>query len=325
MPDNRCKAITKSGEQCKLKAGPSGFCHIHVPEKVTRYRMRTSEAKNQETGFRRFSQRKGFESVLETLQADGMNNDLRNSIWNVLSRHAMQQYYGSSLSTMLSWDDGYDDFAYYLWTDFFKRPVNSIPDTKKGVLEAIYEFFSSCKWYEVYDFVEYVLNYIGRDDVSNAVNGILERELSGYRFVGGVITDITDEQEIEMLESALADEDFPSVRSHLKRALEFLSDMENPDYRNSIKESISSVESLAQIITGDPGVTLGLALKDMERSGKIKLHPSLRSAYSKLYGYTSDEGGIRHAMLEEPDLSASDAKFFLLICTSFINYLKSKL
>jgi hypothetical protein len=45
----------------------------------------------------------------------------------------------------------------------------------------------------------------------------------------------------------------------------------------------------------------------------------------KLYAYTSDEDGVRHAMLEEPDLTVADAKFFLLSCTSFINYLKSKL
>jgi len=51
----------------------------------------------------------------------------------------------------------------------------------------------------------------------------------------------------------------------------------------------------------------------------------LKEAFSKLYGYASDEGGIRHAMLEEPTLSAADAKFFLLSCTSFINYVKSKL
>lgn len=323
MYDNQCKAITKSGEQCKLKAGPSGFCHIHV-RKVIQYEMRTSSAKNQETGSRRFSQRKGFKPVLETIQVDGMNDDLRNSIWNILMHHAMRQYYGD-FSNMLSWKDGHDDLAYHLWTDFFKKPVNLIPDTGKGVLEAIYEFFSSCEWYEVYDFVEYVLNYVNRDNVSNAVNEVLERELSGYRFIGGVITEITDEQEINMLESALADEDFPSVREHLKRALEFLSDRESPDYRNSIKESISAVESLAQIITGNQSATLGSALKEMERSERIKLHPTLSQAYRKLYGYTSDEGGIRHAMLREPDLSASDAKFFLLICTSFINYLKSKL
>lgn len=55
------------------------------------------------------------------------------------------------------------------------------------------------------------------------------------------------------------------------------------------------------------------------------LHPTLKNSFLILYGYTSDEGGIRHAMLTEPDLTIADAKYFLLSCTSFTNYLKSKI
>jgi hypothetical protein len=138
-----------------------------------------------------------------------------------------------------------------------------------------------------------------------------------------VFTDITSEQEIEMLQQAIDASDFPAVSSHLKRALTLMSDKEHPDYRNSIKEYISAVESLAKTITGKPKATLGEALKILEVSGK--LHPALKSSFLNLYGYTSDEEGIRHAMLSEPNLTAYDAKFFLLSCTSFINYLKSKI
>jgi hypothetical protein len=175
----------------------------------------------------------------------------------------------------------------------------------------------------VYDFLEFILNTFNEWVSADAVNNVLERELSGYRFIDGVVTDITDKQEVDMLEAALADQDLPSVRKHLRRALELLSNREQPDYRNSIKESISAVESFARTVTGSPKATLGEALKVLGRSSKI--HPALEGAFSKLYGYTSDEGGIRHAMLDEPNLSAADAKFFLLSCTSFINYLKSKL
>ena len=76
-------------------------------------------------------------------------------------------------------------------------------------------------------------------------------------------------------------------------------------------------------ITGDESSTLGQALKVIDKENNI--HPALKDAFSKLYGYTSDKGGIRHAMLEDPKLSSSDAKFFLMSCTSFINYMKSKL
>ncbi|MHC4308090.1 MAG: AbiJ-NTD4 domain-containing protein, partial [Planctomycetota bacterium] len=119
------------------------------------------------------------------------------------------------------------------------------------------------------------------------------------------------------------DTKYEGVNAHLKRALELLSDKKNPDYRNSIKESISAVESITKIITEKPSSTLGDALKVLEKNGKI--HTALKKGFSALYGFTSDEGGVRHAMLEEPDLSSADAKFFLLSCTSFVNYLKSQL
>ena len=152
---------------------------------------------------------------------------------------------------------------------------------------------------------------------------MLARELSGFRFIGGVFTNITTEQEVEMLAKETDDKNFPAVSSHLKRALTLMSNREHPDYRNSIKESISAVESLAKIITNMPKATLGDALKTLERSNQI--HSALKDSFLKLYGYTSDEGGIRHAMLDEPNLTVDDAKFFLLSCTSFTNYLKSKI
>jgi hypothetical protein len=43
-----------------------------------------------------------------------------------------------------------------------------------------------------------------------------------------------------------------------------------------------------------------------------------------MYGYTNDTEGIRHALLEEPTLDADDARFMLVSCSAFVNYLKSK-
>ena len=41
----------------------------------------------------------------------------------------------------------------------------------------------------------------------------------------------------------------------------------------------------------------------------------------KLYGFTSDKGGIRHALMDEPSLGYSDAKFMLVLCSPFTNFL----
>ena len=126
-----------------------------------------------------------------------------------------------------------------------------------------------------------------------------------------------------MLETALADSRFAGVAAYLQRALDHYAYRENPDYRNSIKESISAVENMARIVSGKPKALLGDALKEIEK--KRLMHKALKDALTRLYGYTSDSDGIRHAMLDEPKLTQADAQYFLLSCTSFVNYLKARI
>jgi len=215
-------------------------------------------------------------------------------------------------------------FARVMWFKYFKLPFSQIPSIPPLILSWLERYFFACTWSEVYDFIESVLSICKNDDVANTLNGVLERELAAYRLVGNRIVEITDQKELVALDEALlAGDQFAPVAAHFQRALELLSDRSSPDFRNSIKESISAVEATARIVTGNDTATLGDALKALERNHD--LHKALKEGFSKLYGYTSDEHGIRHAMLEEPSLGAAEAKFFLLSCTSFVNYLRSRL
>lgn len=269
-----------------------------------------------------FSQRKGLKPVSEIIQTDSMNTDLRNSIWNALdvalwsTTGFLWKQYGETEMELLS---------RVLWFNHFKKPLDSRPDNSHKVLAAIRKHFFECEWFEAYDFLEFILKHYERSKprLIEFVNGILERELSAYRFVSGHLSDITNAQELAMLNDALLDSRFSGVTAHLQRGFELYADRERPDYRNSIKESISAVESMARIIAENPKATLADALKAIEKRGA--LHPALKDGFIKLYGYTSDEGGIRHAMLDEPNLTPSDARYFLLSCTSFVNYLKEQL
>jgi hypothetical protein len=139
--------------------------------------------------------------------------------------------------------------------------------------------------------------------------------------VDGKITQITSEEEISEIEEALKNAPKP-VDIHLKTALDKLSDRKSPDYRNSIKESISAVEAICKQIASDTKADLEKALKEIEK--KTELHPALKNAFRNLYGYTSDAQGIRHALMEESDLDFEDAKFMLVSCSAFVNYLITK-
>lgn len=77
---------------------------------------------------------------------------------------------------------------------------------------------------------------------------------------------------------------------------------------------------MCALITGQQKSDLNAALRELER--RVGLHGALKSAFNSLYGFTSDSNGIRHALLDETNLTFDDAKFMLVTCSAFVNYLK---
>lgn len=174
---------------------------------------------------------------------------------------------------------------------------------------------------------QYYNNYLEKyneQSLYEVVNSCFEREYVGYRFVGRIIVPIIDKYEISAINDALNTE-YESVYEHISKANKFLADRKNPDYENSIKESISAVEAICKIITEANGgnATLGNMLNKLEAKGVV-IHKAQIAAFKSLYGYTSDANGIRHAGdIGGPSSTFEDAKFMLVTCCAFINYLKS--
>lgn len=104
--------------------------------------------------------------------------------------------------------------------------------------------------------------------------------------------------------------------------MSLFADRKAPDYRNSIKESISAVEAICKAIADDENATLGKALKVVK--DKVGLHRGLEEGFLRIYGYTNDADGIRHALMDEPNVSSEDARFMLVSCSAFANYLTEK-
>lgn len=208
-------------------------------------------------------------------------------------------------STVLEYGDSFD------WRRVFKR---------------IQMVIRNAPFNEVLDLLWYINDWVEKSYYSDTTyfseefNKLFETEYVGYRFVDGKIVAITDKCEIEEIEQA-CNVPYSGCKAHIEKAVGFLADREHKDYKNCIKESISAVESICQIIVGDDKATLGGALKKLKDNG-INIHAAMESAFSKLYGYTSDEGGIRHAEgLFVSEVSFDEAKFMLVSCSAFVNYL----
>ena len=149
--------------------------------------------------------------------------------------------------------------------------------------------------------------------------------MSGYRFISGILSPITSKEEVSEIIKAVEQSSISGligVEKHLKTALALFGQKPTPDYRNSIKEAISAVESVSKQISGSDSRGLSGASKAL--NDHTEIHGSLRAAFEKLYGYSSNEEGIRHAILDEPNVGFDEAKFMIVSCSAFTNFLISK-
>ena len=272
----------------------------------------------------RFSERYGYRKVEDALAKEKVPQFLRTRIWNALYEHGIFDisYTRSHLGNFKN-----DQFVKSLWDSFFKQPLDVFDKYfARQIRDTIRDLFFKLPWYEIYDFIEFFaqfpwdpLRIINKVQVIHKLNKVLEEERAPYRIVNDEVVPLTSNEEIEEIEKALkAPSKFQPVKDHLKKALRLFSDRKEPDYANSIKESISALESLVQILQEKRG-TLGKLIDE------LNVHPALKEGFKKLYGWTSDEEGVRHGKFSEPlELGYSEARYMLISVSAFINYLIDK-
>lgn len=259
-----------------------------------------------------FSDRNKLESINTIIQRDSLDERTRNRIINVLDymfdccRYNLTELYN------------------YIYKVIFCVTNDEIPsyadEKRKHIVKGIK---TDWEYHEIFSFLESVLEWYKKkyysDDIYNIFNNLFKQECVGYRFIDGQVTDITNEEEIKEIEQALNTR-YSACNKSITKALNHLYDRENPDYSNSVKESISAIESMCNIILGTKNSALGDALSKLEKNG-VKIHGAMKSAFSALYGYTSDKSGIRHNNGLDENTTFTEAKYMLVSCSAFLNYL----
>lgn len=267
----------------------------------------------------KFSIRNGI--LTEKINIKGDNVALKNRLWTLFYQSAFDPY--DSLNLELT---DFEKTMAELGTHY-EFPYNRIAK-QKNVETLKKRIVNGNCWWLIYELIEIyvarILETSKKDEFISQVNRILEEENSGYRMIAEIFVPITNELELSAVEETLFSS-FDVVEKHMKKALSLYSDRLHPDYENCVKESISAVESMCCIITGESGktATLGATLKKLEKHG-IHIHEAMKSAFEKLYGYTSDENGIRHGGINFMGASSDDARYMLISCSAFINYLTAQ-
>jgi hypothetical protein len=192
-------------------------------------------------------------------------------------------------------------------------------------VEELKPIFIQGHYTKLLGFVQWVLRHEDKPvqleiDVANA----LRKSRAAYAvFDGDTIVPIGSGAERETLARAFADvaaSEFHGARSHLRNAG---SELTAGNYADSIRESIQAVESVARVLEPSAN-TLAPALAKLEKS--VRIHHNLQAGFGQLYNFTSDEKGIRHALLDKPGarVDETDALYMLGSCAAFVSYLINK-
>lgn len=173
-----------------------------------------------------------------------------------------------------------------------------------------------------YNVAQFLLDHNEARSVHKDIASALENSRAAYRVVDGKIVPYGTEAEYQQLLAAVQASDRAGASGARAHLLQSGQEMMAGNWRKSVHESVSAVESVAKVISGEHGKGLSELIKSLAQNGQIP-HPALAAALSKLYAYSSDEKGVRHALVldGEAKVTESDAFLILGICAAFVSYL----
>lgn len=275
------------------------------------------------------------------LQVGSIDRATRIRIWNELNKRLWDSLirvgYTIRDSDTVKMYPLIESYIFCLWSDVIKWEATNIPQRKSQLINQFkfYVLNDKLSWTRFLEFIEkaVVLYLELAEDEENldeereacqnyidSVNRVFIEEACGVRFLGIYLSPIVDEVEVNEIEDALANTDsIVTVKKHLKSALRHLSDRKEPDYNNSIKESISALEALGRLIANKPNATLSQVIEDIEK--KTKINAKLKTGMKSLYDWSNDASGVRHANKGDESENFDTAKLALVLCSGIVNYL----
>src|SRR5437016_5153877 len=110
----------------------------------------------------KFSQRHGYTEIERAFQRERIDNTLRTALWNVISMSMWDSWKFPDYVGYSEDSERINAISKRLWFNYFKRDMDALPEFKGsyneiGAYDSFKEYFFHCKWYEVYDFIEFLI------------------------------------------------------------------------------------------------------------------------------------------------------------------------
>jgi hypothetical protein len=269
-----------------------------------------------------FEQAEGVAPLPRQLRPKEISPELRALLWQVVHRHfeEFQDY----LEGGLQFSEPWESIFYAMHVHRHNRMIDEFENDYNHLVRQTKEVFQKGDYVAIFGWLQWVLR---RRDVprsfSKYINAALEAARAAYRVVDDdTIVPVGSDAERETLERAFVDlaaTEFHGTRVHLRKAAE---EATAGHYADSVRESIHAVESVVRVLEPDGEFSRALTKLEM----KTAIHGAMKSGFKSLYGFTSDENGIRHPLLEKATagVDEADALFMIGACAAFVSYLISK-
>lgn len=267
-----------------------------------------------------FEQREGAVSLPKQLALGEISPELRAIVWRMFDGWIKPQY--STMGGTEPWlDDRWKAILHDKWS-FRDHQVAAFKNSYKTHIASLREIIATGSYSEFLGLLEWIMRHgLQPEPFNRNIAWALEKARAAYRVVDGdTIMPIADPADALTVERAFVDlraAELPAPRQHLRRAAQHLT---GGFWADSIRESVHAVEATARNLV--PGAKeLGAALRKLEESARI--HKGLKAGFSSIYGFSSDEKGIRHPLIDDnaANVDEIDALFMLGACSSFVSYL----
>ena len=283
-----------------------------------------------ETGVKRrltFSEREGYRELPAPMQLEELSADLRRTVFDALVN---QVAVWQQVSVVHGYVDGPGwRLVRRVLGQFYEVPEDDISNDVVKLKSTFREIVLGRKFYEVLDLLEAICE--------GSLDGTFAREIQRLFSLHGAAYRLDEaaghwqffpsssEEQGHAVSTALGtlrEAGMEGAHTHLTAAA---NDINARQFADAIRESIHAVESVARVLSPDAANGLRPALDSLMNSGVLK-HRALKEGFLKLYGYTSNEQGIRHALLDSgaADVGLDEALFMFGACASFAAYLTAK-
>ena len=268
-----------------------------------------------------FEQREGLVPLPRQLAVGEIDQAVKAGLWFVVHEY-IQENSHESITGVGYPEDHLRHIAQRHFVTVEHRYIDDFEAKSEKIKQNWKPYFSPKATYgETLGFTEWLVRADRRKtSIASSVEHVLANTRCAYRLVDkSTIMPIASEEEATAYRTALSTlqtANQPGARKHLLDAASYLS---QGKFAESVRESVHTIEGLLRNLTGHSKFSKAVA----QIAGERQLHESLKLALNNLYGYSSDEQGIRHPLLDKGDANVTepDALFMLGVCASFATYL----